>query len=257
MNKIKKYYDYIYNKLNLYLKEKTYVNDDIELKYIFEKHQSDVLCIVFSACTRKGIKARYNYIRTLKKYKVNKLFILDDYGFDSRGAYYLGRDNKFDIEKVVEKLIQKIKCETKAKECIFIGSSKGGYASLYFGMNFNNSKIIVGAPQYFLGEYLKVEANSHVLEYIMGDKSKESIDYLNELLPKKIKNTTNEFNTYIHFSKEEHTYKNHIKYLLNDLKESSKFIETDILHYKEHNDVGIYFSKYLCKTLDNILEQRI
>lgn len=257
MNKIKKYYDYIYNKLYLLLREKTYVHDNIGIKYIFEKHQSDVLCIVFSACTRKGIKARYNYIRTLKKYKVNKLFILDNYGFDSRGAYYLGQNGKFDIEKVVEELIEKIKRETNSNECIFLGSSKGGYAALYFGMNFNNSKIIVGAPQYFLGNYLKGDANQHILEYIMGDKSDESINYLNKLLHKKITSSINRYSIYIHCSKEEHTYKNHISYLIEDLKENSRYVETEILNYREHNEVGVYFPRYLCKILDRLLEEKV
>ncbi|UPA31293.1 hypothetical protein L0P85_03945 [Terrisporobacter glycolicus] len=257
MNKVKKCYDYIYNRLYLIIKEKKYVQEDIELKYIFEEHQSDVLCIVFSACTRKGIKARYNYIRTLKKYKVNKLFILDDYGYDSRGVYYLGKDSKFDIEKVVENLIKKIKHETNAKKCIFLGSSKGGYASLYFGMNFNDSIIIAGAPQYYLGEYLKGEANCHILEYIMGDKSEASINYLNQLLPQKINNSTEKFKIYIHCSKEEHTYKNHISYLIYDLKENNHNVESEILNYHDHNEVGLYFPKYLCKVLDNLIEEKV
>lgn len=257
MNNIKKYYDYIYNKLYLIIKQRAYTHEDIELKYILEKHNSDVLCIIFSACTRNGIKARYNYIRTLKKYKVNKLFILDDYGYDSRGVYYLGENGKFNIEKVVEKLIKKIKDETSTKECIFLGSSKGGYAALYFGMSFNDSKIIVGAPQYYLGDYLKGEANCHILEYIMGDKSYASINYLNELLPRKVINATEKFNIYVHCSKEEHTYKNHISYLIDDLKENFHKVETEILNYSEHNDVGKYFPKYLCKILDNLLKEKV
>ena len=66
-----------------------------------------------SSCTRQGVKAWYNYNRTLKNIKANKLFILDDFGTDSRGIYYLGKDGKFEIEQIVIELISKIK-EIKA-----------------------------------------------------------------------------------------------------------------------------------------------
>ena len=77
-----------------------------------------------------GQKARYNYVRTLDKYKCNKLFILDDFGFDKRGAYYLGENGNFGIEKDVELLIDKTICNLKTNKNIFIGSSKVGYAAI-------------------------------------------------------------------------------------------------------------------------------
>ena len=58
--------------------------------------------IVFSSCTRKGIRARYNYVRTLKEVPCNKLFLLDDFASDHRGSFYLGSNMKFEEAVVVK-----------------------------------------------------------------------------------------------------------------------------------------------------------
>ena len=116
-------------------KQKKYIGNKYNINYLLERNnKSKDLIIVFSACTKKGQRARYNYIRTLDKIKSNKLFILDDFGFDGRGAYYLGKDNDFMIEKEVISLIYKIREEINPEKEIYIGSSKGGYSALYFGL---------------------------------------------------------------------------------------------------------------------------
>lgn len=48
--------------------------------------ESQDLVVIFSACTSVGILARYNYVRTLKNFQCNKLFILDDISEDKRGG---------------------------------------------------------------------------------------------------------------------------------------------------------------------------
>ena len=47
--------------------------------------ESNNIVVVFSFFSRRGIPARYNYFKTLKKYQTNKLFILDDFGIDEKG----------------------------------------------------------------------------------------------------------------------------------------------------------------------------
>lgn len=86
-----KYIEYLSTKIKVYFKENKYNKEGCNIKYILEKEKSDILIVIMSSCTRPGIKARYNYNRTLKNIKVNKLFILDDFGNDSRGSYYLGK----------------------------------------------------------------------------------------------------------------------------------------------------------------------
>lgn len=98
LDKSNKILDLLKTKYLMKFKQKTYLGNKYKIKYIFKKNnKSRDLLIVFSSCTKIGQKARYNYVRTLDEFKCNKLFILDDFGFDGRGAYYLGKDNDFMI----------------------------------------------------------------------------------------------------------------------------------------------------------------
>ena len=66
MKKVKKYIDYALSLVSKAIREKKYRNENSTLKYLFYpcKNSKDMV-VVFSACTRVGIPARYNYIRTL------------------------------------------------------------------------------------------------------------------------------------------------------------------------------------------------
>ena len=104
--KINKLIDFIKTRLLMCFKQKNYKGNKYNIKYLLETHSSskDIL-IVFTSCTKPGQKARYNYIRTLDKFMCNKLFILDNFGYDNRGAYYLGHNSDFQIEKDVISVI--------------------------------------------------------------------------------------------------------------------------------------------------------
>lgn len=181
MKKIKKYIEFFITKINVLYKQRNFKYDGNTIKYMFDKNDSDVLIVIFSACTRKGLKARYNYYRTLKKINVNKLFILDDFGTDKRETYYLGKNGNNDIPNGVNKLIDKIQKENYISNSIFVGSSKGGTAALYFGMQ-RDTTIIIGAPAYKLGNYMNIEDNQHMFKFIMKEINNENIKYLNELV---------------------------------------------------------------------------
>jgi hypothetical protein len=256
-NKVNKYFEYFQTKLKVLIKEKKYFNDGYHLKYILEQYDNDILLIVFSGCTREGVTARYNYNRTLNSIKANKLFILDDFGYDKRGAYYLGHNMDFKIQEVVKKLISKIQSDLNIKNSIYIGTSKGGYAALNFGLLQKESIIIAGAPQYFLGNYLN--SGSYIencLQYIVGKNvTKENLDLLNNiLLNKVIQCSKNDNEIYLHFSNKEHTYENHVKYLISDLESNNYSFHLDVADYPNHSDVSLYFPKYLLKTLSDIMK---
>lgn len=100
MKKVKKYAEYLITKIRVVFKQRKYLYDNTVIKYMYENRRRKDLIIVFSSCTRKGIKARYNYVRTLKNMELDQLFILDDYGIDGRGIYYLGKGMDFFVERV-------------------------------------------------------------------------------------------------------------------------------------------------------------
>lgn len=255
--KLEKYVEYGTTKIKLIYKEKKFKTHDCRLKYILEKSDSNDLIVVFSGIPRPGIKARYNYLRTLRNIKANKLFILDDFGYDQRGAYYLGKDKKFEVEKAVKKLIEKVKNDRNTEKTFYVGSSKGGYAALLFGIQDNKSKIISGSLQYLLGNYIthNDRRSENIMKWVMGkDYTTEDIVYLNNLLKETIEsNKENECDLHLHYSNKEFTYADHMEHLLNDLNSFNIKYSEDVEGYENHGELAYYFPGYLVKKLNSYI----
>lgn len=256
--KINKYIEYGTTKIKILYKEKKFYGHGYRLKYILEKESSDTLIVVLSGIPRPGIKARYNYNRTLANIKANKLFILDDFGYDERGAYYLGKDKDFKIQMACKDLIEKVKKDLNIRRTIYVGSSKGGYAALYFGIQDNNSTVIAGSLQYLLGDYItsNQRRSENIMAYVMGkDYTNEDVEYLNQLLKNTIKeNSINKCDIHLHYSDREYTYEDHMKHLINDLNNLGIEYSTDIEHYPKHEELALYFPGFLVKTLKNVIK---
>lgn len=252
-----KYLKKIIYYISILLKQKSVrLKNGKKIKYILKKSKnSDELIISFSGFPGEGNKAKYNYIRTLSKVKKNQIFILDSFGFQSAGSYYLGENGDYFLENAIIVLIQNIKKSLEIKKIYTIGSSKGGWASIYYGILLNAQLIISGASQYYIGDYLNTnEYHKKLLEGIVGENICESkINMLNNKLPDLIKSSNNiqKIKFIIHYSKQEHTYEEHIKYLIKDLKNVNANIEEDTESYLEHKDVGKYFKNLLITIFKN------
>ena len=163
------------------LGQKTFKGEKI-LKYIFNKSEtSKHLIVVFSGFSKPGVPARYNYMRTLEDIDCNKLFILDSYG--ERGVYYIGLHGDKSIENSVKMLIENIqeKNNIPTENVITAGSSKGGFASIFFALKYGYGHCIAGSPQSLVGNYLLNEIDgANVAEDISGGSSSEDRDYLND-----------------------------------------------------------------------------
>ncbi|MDI3411257.1 accessory Sec system protein Asp2 [Bacillus sonorensis] len=141
------------------IKGENIFKEEIDVKYLFKKGEDkDVLTVVFSGFSTEGKPPLYNYIRTLEGFTCNALFILDDFG--CRGSYYLCKQRNFSIERSVISLINKIVEENGIKKIISCGSSKGGYASLYYAIKYGFDAAICGSPQYYLGIILLAQKTS-------------------------------------------------------------------------------------------------
>jgi len=250
--KINKYIEFFTTKIKILYKEKKFKSNGYTLKYMLEKNDSDSLLVILSGVPRQGLKARYNYGRTLRNISVNKLFILDDFGYDQRGAWYLGKNGDFKIKQTTEELIQKVKSDLNIKNTIYCGSSKGGYNALMFGLEDEGSTIIAGGPQYFLGDRLtKGVYPKYTLPYIMGENyTDKDIQTLNDLLPNIIRKAKGkDYKIFLHYSDQEYMYNQHIKYLLEELKANDiEFVE-DIAKYKKHAEIAYFFPSFLVNTL--------
>lgn len=228
MKKPGKYIEFATTLLRQTVQERKFRYGNTTLKYMYQPCRgSNRLLVVFSACTRHGIPARYNYMRTLKDVPVNKLFILDDFGEDHRGGYYLGAYPNFEMEKATKALIDSFLKRPEIRKVCFGGSSKGGWAALNFGVQYAGrglgSEIIAGAPQFWLGTYLQAPGGLVTLRSIATSKDTSVVakvsDVLDAYLKKHIEanRSANEQQVYIHYSTQEHTYKEHIKDLLDVL----------------------------------------
>lgn len=61
---------------------------------------------------------------------------------------------------------------------------------------------------------------------------------------------------YIHYSTEEHTYKEHIKEMLADLKAKNIKTVEDISNYTNHTDLVYFFPDFLKKSVKDILNNK-
>lgn len=252
---VRKYVEFVITKIRIIWEQRTFYYRDVKVKYILKRKKStDSLVIVFSACTRKGLKARYNYVKTLDGLGCNRLYILDDYARDHRGSYYMGHDFKFNEETAVEELIKKVITELNPKKTVFCGSSKGGYAALNFGIKFDDSYMVVGGPQYFLASYLR-NGNEYALEHIVGERTPDKEEKLDTYLREKLQNNDkrNSQKIYIHYSNKEHTYEEHIKAMLADLKSGGYDVSEDVADYANHSDIAYYFPDFLKKQITDII----
>jgi hypothetical protein len=216
---------------------------DGRLKYIYQDNGSDKLILVFSGFAKRVPK--YNYMRTLENVKIDKLFILDDFGH--RGSYYWYVDGSNTPLYLTNGLINDIKRRKRYKELMTAGSSKGGTCAIYFGLEHGAHEIFSGACQYHVGTYISTPNHRDVLEGMMGkDASKTDVEKLDAIMPLQLQKFAHA-KTRIHlcFSKEEHTYQEHIVDLMADLKKYDIPYVEQIDSYASHTENGIYFSAYL------------
>ena len=235
---VKKVVRYLYHRLILSFKEKRY---DGRLKYLFETHNSNTLIIVFSGMATR--KPKYMYMRTLKDVMVDKLFILDDFGY--KGSYYWFENGADKPLRLTSGLINTILKSGKYKYVYTAGSSKGGSCAIYYGLMFNVTEVIASACQYHIGTYLTEPHNIKIFEKMKGQlDSGHFKTVLDTMIPNMIKS---ECNTKVHllFSKKDPTYHKHIVDLSRDLQ--AKNIETIEVEafYKDHGENGPHISQYL------------
>ena len=238
------------------LRERVYSFEGTSLRYLhYPCPRSNTLVVVFSACTKAGVPARYNYIRTLQGIPANRLYILDDGAEDRRGTFYLGAYPAFQTEKAVEQLIEDVMRKRGIETMIFTGSSKGGWAALNFAAHFGGAvkAVVVGAPQYYLGYYLSKPANKITLNCIAGDQTQMAVEELDQHLKRKL-HQLSQTKVYLHYSTQEHTYTEHIKALLEALSKITT-VEADVESYTAHDQVGQFFPPFLKKCVAECLAE--
>lgn len=233
------------------------------IRYLFEESKSDELkdklIIVFTAMA-EPYRFVYNYLKTLEGIPANKLFILDDFG--DQGSYYIGKNRDFSIDTSVSSLIDYIlaKNDIKSKNVISIGSSKGGYAAIYFGIKKYFGNIIAGAPQSKLGDFLISQApHKNIATYISGDSREYDRYYLNEILFNLVDKPSDNISPNFHITvgDKDHHYKNHVLPLRQVLDKNNYVLNLEVKEGITHSDLKVHFPNYLLNQLQKILNYEI
>lgn len=233
------------------------------IKYLFYPNESsEKLVVVFQAINKKQ---SYNYIKVLKNFNINKLFIKDDYGLDelTKSSYYLGTKKSLKIAEYTQNLLSKIAEENNInkKNIIFAGSSKGGYAALYHGYIFGAGYIIPGGPQILLGDYLfqtnPMSIRYEIFKSIVGDFTAENKEWANSLLYNVLKGTSSPYpKTKIHIGYKEPHYEEHVVPFMNWVKEIGiPDVELDAQDYNTHEELAKYYPIFLEEQIRNFIEK--
>lgn len=239
-------------RISFALKEKEYKSKENTIHYLYYPYKgSKHLCVIFSGFAGHEVRARYNYIRTLKNTNCNKLFILDDFGYHSVGSYYLGDSMSLYESNEIVDLINFINKDNLP--LTFIGSSKGGTASLIYGFRMNVNNIVIGSPQYMIGNYLS--QNDYHLE-IMNSIIKGTCYtpiMLDRIIDREYKVQKPQSRIWLMYSSKESSYDDDVKYFINNYHKN--IYNSEDLMYTSHDDTGKYFIPYLTKVLDKILNE--
>lgn len=115
--------------------------------------------------------------------------------------------------------------------------------------------IYSGACQYYAGNYLKTKEHLPILKAMMGDlKINTAVNIVNRMLPDMIKQSTGSYSRiHLLYSKNEHTYDEHIYYLIKDLKKYNISFDEKVEEFEDHNEVGKYFSPWIVDNLKNTI----
>jgi len=231
------------------------------LKYLlYENPESQHLAIVFQAM---GAPPAYNYVNSLAKTNINRLYIKDDYGSEEKTkcTYYLGQQNNFKIENATQNLIENVvkDLNIQRSNTIFIGSSKGGFASIYHGYKFGAGYILPAGPQVLLGDYLarpnaKSKMQNNIFKSIFGEISETKKEDANNLIRNVLMTAKNPYpKTNIHIGYWEPHFKKHVVPFMEMANELD--IDNISLHvkdYKSHSGIVEFYRDFLIDNIDKI-----
>ncbi|MGG4466557.1 accessory Sec system protein Asp2 [Paenibacillus alvei] len=219
--------------------------DSGRIKYIFQENkESDDLLVIFSGFPLKGKPPVYNYISTFRNLECNKLFILDDFGNDYRGTYYLGTNEDWFLKDEITNLISHIKNKTgiKNENITLTGSSKGGFAALFYAFKDTYGSVIAGEPQILVGDYVS-KKNIGVFNNIMGEYSEEKKEKLNKTLFEVIEERGKYPSKIIVICGKENDWylKNHIYHLTSFLDKKGVSHELVLRDFSDHSQIAKFY----------------
>lgn len=221
--------------------------------YSFNQYNnSEKLYVIFSSA---DVSSKFNYVKTFKDVNENKLFLCDEVIDDIKYkcSYYYGYDGKNTYEeKLIALIMSKVeKLKIKKENVILVGSSKGGFASLYFTYKYGFGTAIVGSPTIFLGsQHQDTSFGKKLIYHLTGQNNIDGSKLLNSLIINAVNMTDHKPQIYYHVGKGEKRYSDHAIPFLSKISDEKKgIVELDLGDYTSHSKVGKYFVEYINEIL--------
>lgn len=220
--------------------EKTFIG---KLKYLYFDKGCQDLMICFAALPPRE-KPLYNFVKGFDKLPLDRLYIGDYWGY--RGSYYLYENGSTHPYKQTCELIDFILSKKNYRNVYTAGTSKGGTAALIFGMKYNVKCIFTGACQYHIGSFVNIPVHEKIFKGMMGLYAGEKEEaFLNNYISNMIDIVNFHGKIHLLYSKLEHTYPEHIKFLIDKLNVKNINVVEVEKSFKNHGDVGNYFIPYV------------
>lgn len=212
------------------------------------------LVVVFSAIGAE-YDFTYNYRSSLSNLDTYRLYVLDDFG--KRGSYYFADHRDESIYRSVQLFLRHIfsSLGVAETETTFAGSSKGGTAALIHGLPLGVRNIVVGAPQFKPGTYLKANA-PEILEFIAGGSNESARKWLDEAAFKAMRARPSWSRVRVIVGKTDHHYEAHAVPLEAALRECGIDVSLMVMQGVNHQEIGRPFSAYLRHHLRRSITQQ-
>ncbi|WP_426298228.1 hypothetical protein [Arthrobacter sp. R-11] len=201
------------------------------------------LLVVFSAIGAEH-DFTFNYRASLEQSRLSKAFIMDDFG--RQGSYYWmdhGDDSIFhETQGLLAKLVEDL--GVALEDVIFAGSSKGATAALLHGVTLGVGKVVLGAPQYRVGDYL-FHAAPQILDFMTGGATEEHRRFLNDRAREILANGHRSTAIRVAVGSADHHLASHVEPLLDDARAAGYEPASLVLPGLPHSEIGQVFKHLL------------
>jgi hypothetical protein len=224
--------------------ERCFATERHEVRYLLKEGRRQHLLVVFSGFDAVD-RQRYNYIRQLEGAAPHRMYVLDNLG--ERGCYYLGKDRELFVAEAVQEAIEHVldRLDLGTDRLITTGSSKGGSAAIYFGLQLG-CRVLAGAPQYYIGSYLaNAAAAVAVCELIAGGSEAEDVAWLDGVLPRAIDEAAPGTMVSLFSSSKDEQFTTHIQPMIERLERRGVDHQLTIGGYPNHRSVSDEFGPWL------------
>ncbi|WP_440602884.1 accessory Sec system protein Asp2 [Bacillus sp. GB_SG_008] len=229
--------------------------DSEDIKYIFEKHDSPYLVVVFHGFN--PYNTAYEFLGVLKDVKVNKLYLLDDYGLN--GRFYQDVNRKDNLQQNIIQLIERLAEEQGIVKdnIITLGGSKGGGSATYYGLRMNIGHVIAGGPPLYLGIF-NTYYNHHIsfLNSVAGGITQGDVEYIDDIIPAVARKGN--IKTKLHFLSitNDIYYEGYFEKFSSVLEDSRITYNNDLRQGKGHQDLPKHLGTWAKETLLNIISDQ-